>query len=53
MKGVIIVKENDNLTEEQSDEILSDILGAAILFEQLPVEAQEELLALMREMLSE
>ena len=47
------MEENVNLTEKQSDEISADILGAAILFEQLPVEAQEELLALMREMLSE
>lgn len=34
-------------------EISEETLGAAILFEQLPAEAQEELLALMREMLGE
>jgi len=44
----------EEIAEEVSvpEEISEETLGVAMLFERLPVEVQEEILSLMREMLN-
>ena len=44
------MKENENLTEEQSVEVSADTLSAAMIFERLPEKTQLAILDLLREL---